>query len=532
MSGKLKKILILLASVQFIFTLDTTFMNVSISTLVKDLNTTVTAIQTAITFYTLVMAAFMIAGAKVGDIIGRKRAFVLGLSIYAAGSFITSISPNIGVLMFGWSFLEGVGAALAIPAMFSLITGNFEAGESRAKAYGTLAAMGAIGAAAGPIVGGLLTTYASWRLGFAAEVVIAGAVLLQRKAIQDAPLGAAKPKFDFGGFVLSALGLTVVVSGILLASTYGIFVARDNFSIFGVQIAHAGGVSPTVEFVIVGLLILAGFVGWQVRQTKRDRPVLIEPVLFKSRTVRAGVSSTLVQYLLMAGMMFSLSLYLQLALGYTAFQTGLTLLPMSVAVLIFANLGAKLTDTFAPRSMVISGFAVLLTGVAFLGVRVGHLDSGMQFFLPLAIVGAGLGLTASQLANMVQSAVKADQTSEASGLNSTFQNLGSSLGTALAGSIVISIIIGTTQTLISDNTVLNSSQKAQYSEALTGSVQVLSNAQVEAKLEGQPADVTHAVVSINSEARDKALSDVMIALAAIGFLGVVTGWRLPKPLKT
>jgi MFS family permease len=523
-----KKIIILLASVQFIFTLDTTFMNVSISTLVKDLHTTVTSIQTAITLYTLVMAALMIAGAKIGDIIGRKRAFVIGLTIYAVGSLITSLSPNIQVLMIGWSLLEGIGASLAIPAMFSLITGNFSPGPDRAKAYGTLAAMGAIGAATGPIVGGLLTTYASWRLGFAGEVIISAWVLWQHAAIRDAVLGAAKPKFDFAGFVLSAVGLIMVVSGILLASSYGLIKSRGNLSIGGVQIAHVGGVSPTVIFVIVGIIILAGFIAWQVRQIRRGHPSLVNPKILKIRAVSAGISSVLMQQFLIAGVIFALSVYLQLAVGYNAFQTGLTLLPMSIALLIVANIGARLIDTFDPRSMVMGGFAILVVGVAFLGARVGHLSTGMEFFLPMVIIGVGLGLTASQLGNLVQSSVAQEYTSEASGLSSTFQNLGSSLGTALAGSIIISILISTSLSLIQSNTVLNSPEKTQYQQALTGSISVLSNQQVETKLAGQPTSVVNAVVSINSQARDKALGDVLVALAVIGLLGLVSSWLLPK----
>lgn len=526
-----KRILLLLASVQFIFTLDTTFMNVSISTLVKDLNTTVTAIQACITFYTLVMAAFMIAGAKIGDIIGRKRAFVIGLSVYAVGSLITSLSPNVYWLAFGWSFLEGLGAALAIPAMFSLITGNFEEGPARNRAYAAVAAMAAIGAATGPIVGGLLTTYASWRLGFLGEVAVAALVLLQRKSIKDAPLDGAKPKFDFIGFLLSASGLTIVVTGILLANSYGIVVARKNFYLFGVQIAHTGGISPTIEFVIAGLIVLAGFVWWEARQVGRERPSLLHPALFKNRTVRSGASSILMQQFLMAGVIFTLALILQMSLGYNAFETGLTILPLSVAVLWSARTATKLVDTYAPRTLAMAGFAILLVGLGFLGFRADKVTSGWDFLLPLLIMGVGLGLVASQLTNLVQSSVKPELTNEASGLSSTFQNLGSSLGTALAGSIAIAVLISVTDGLISSNTTLNSQQKQQYTQAVDNNAEILSNQQIESKLSGQSQSVTNAVVSINSHAREEALSAALIALAVIGLLGLVTSWRLPKPVK-
>jgi MFS family permease len=529
MTPKMRRIIILLASVQFIFTLDTTFMNVSISTLVKDLHTSVSAIQAAITFYTLVMAAFMIAGAKLGDIIGRRRAFVLGLCVYAVGSGITSLAPNVYVLTFGWSLLEGLGAALAIPAMFSLITGNFAEGEARNRAYSALAAMAAIGAATGPIVGGLLTTYASWRLGFAGEVLVAVLVLLNSGEIKDSPLDGAKPNFDFVGFGLSASGLAIVVSGILLANSYGILRARQNFELFGVTIAHQGGVSPTVEFVLAGLLVLAGFGWWQTRQVKQGRAILINPELLKNRTVRAGSFSILMQQFLMAGVIFTLALILQISIGYNAFQTGLTIMPMSVAVLLVARVATNLRHTYAPRTMALAGFALIVAGVAFLGFRADKVASGWDFLLPLIFVGAGLGFTASQLTNLVQSSVKPDQTNEASGLSSTFQNLGSSLGTALAGSIAIAVLISVTQNLINQNATLNAQQKQAYSQAVQSQAEILSNAQVEQKLVGQSQSVSNAVVSINSEARQKALGDSLIALSVIGLLGVLTSWRLPKP---
>jgi MFS family permease len=528
MDNKAKKIILLLASVQFIFTLDTTFMNVSISTLVKDLDTTVTAIQGAITFYTLVMAALMIAGAKVGDIIGRKKAFLIGLSIYALGSLITSLAPNIQVLIIGWSVLEGMGAALAIPAMMSLITGNFAAGVERAKAFGIVAAMAAVGAAAGPIVGGLLTTYASWRYGFAAEVLVSLIVLSQHKAIKDTVANLKKTKFDYIGFILSAGGLTIIVFGILLANVYGIFVARSDYYLGNTQIAHQGGVSPTIIFVIVGLVILAGFLGWQIYRSRRNQAVLINPELFKVRAVKSGSASILMQQFIMQGVIFSLALVLQIVMGYNAFQTGLVILPLSIMVLILATIGARLSKNHEPRSITMVGFLTIVAGVLILGVRIGKLVDGIDYAIPMAIIGAGVGLTASQLGNLVQSSVKPEQTSEASGLSSTFQNLGSSLGTAIAGSVMIAIFVNTSVTLINQNTTFNSDQKTQLTQAFTSKAQIVSNAQIEGYLQGQPQNISNEVIQINAQARDKALSDVVIILGVLGIGGLITSSRIPR----
>lgn len=317
-----KKVLILLATAQLILTLDSTVMNVSISTLVKDLNTTVSAVQSAIAFYTLVMAAFMIAGAKIGDVIGRKKAFVIGLIIYGTGSLITSLSPNIQVLKFGWSLLEGLGAALVVPAMIALIASNFEAGPRRVKAYGTLAAMAAVGAAIGPIVGGLLTTYASWRLVFAGEVLIVLYILINRAKIEDAPNPGKKPRLDWLGAGLTAAGMYTIVQGILLASTYGFFRARQAFELNGQTIIQPGQISPTVYFVGIGLFILGLFVAWEYWRDKSKRDVLVHLRLFAISTVQSGLGSMLTIYFLLGGVMYTLALFTQIELGYNALLSG------------------------------------------------------------------------------------------------------------------------------------------------------------------------------------------------------------------
>src|SRR5882724_11257813 len=260
MSGKLiSRTLLVLVSAQFIITIDTTFMNVSLSTLVVDLHTTVTGVQGAITLYALVMAALMIPGAKFGDIIGRKRAFITGLIIYAFGTTITSLAPSLPIFIFGWSILEGIGAAIMLPAMMSLIADNFEAGPSRSKAYATFAATAGVAAALGPIVGGLFTTYLSWRLAFASELLVAVFIFTQRHTLQEQALPGATPKFDWLGFAFSATGLITVVQGIILASDYGIFIARKAYVVAGYTLLQAGGTSPTIIFVLVGLSILTFF---------------------------------------------------------------------------------------------------------------------------------------------------------------------------------------------------------------------------------------------------------------------------------
>lgn len=523
-----KRILILLSMAQLILTLDSTVMNVSISTLVVDLNTTIGGVQSAITFYTLVMAAFMIAGAKIGDIIGRKKAFVIGLLIYGTGSAITALAPNITVLKIGWSLLEGLGAALIIPAMISLIASNFKAGASRVKAYGTLAAMAAVGAGIGPIVGGLLTTYASWRYAFAGEVLIVIYILINRKVIVDSVLGKVKPKLDWLGVGLIASSMVSIVQGILMAGTYGLFRARKDFVFNGQVLISEGSLSPTIWLVLVGLFILLLFIAWQRLRERQKKYPLIHLSLFKNAVVNSGNGSIFATQFLLGGIMYALALFLQMQLQYDALLTGITMLPLSLMILVTASRGSIMSTKFAPRRIVQGGFTLIVLGTIWLGIKAGSTNSGWDLVPSLIFIGSGLGIIFSQLQNLVQSAVTTKDSAEASGLFATFQNLGMSFGTAMSGVILVTVLLTTSANLINSNTTLNSQQKQQLNSAYEQQAQVVSDAQVETALEGQPANVSQTVVTINSEARQKSLSATFILMAIMSGFGLLSTIKLPK----
>ncbi len=522
-----KQILILLAMAQLILTLDTTVMNVSISTLVVDLNTTISGVQSAITFYTLVMAAFMIAGAKVGDIIGRKKAFVIGLCIYGTGSAITALAPNITILKIGWSLLEGLGAALIIPAMISLIASNFGAGTRRVKAYGAVAAMGAVGAGIGPLIGGFLTTYASWRYAFAAEVVVVVYILLRKGIIVDSKLDKIKPKLDWLGVGLIAAGMALVVQGILYASTYGLLRARQDFSINGQVIINAGGISPTIWLILIGLITLGLFVLWERHRENKKLFPLIHLELFKNSVVNAGNGSIFATQFLLGGTMYALALFLQIELGYDAMKTGVTMLPLSLMILVLASRGSVMSTKFAPRKIVQVGFVLVLLGAILLGIRADSANSGWALVPSLAFIGSGLGIIFSQLQNLVQSAVTTKDSAEASGLFATFQNLGMSFGTAISGVLLIGTLLIASTNAINQNTTLNNAQKDQLKSAYSTQAQIVSNTQIEAATANQPAEVSQAVVDINAQARQKALSSTFILLAVLSGLGLLATIKLP-----
>jgi MFS family permease len=524
----MSRILLVLVCAQFIIVIDTTFMNVSLSTLVVDLNTNVTGVQSAITMYALVMAALMIPGAKFGDIIGRKRAFINGLLIYAAGTTITSLSQNLTQFMVGWSFLEGMGSALMLPAMMSLIADNFKAGAPRAKAYAVFGATAGIAAAVGPIVGGLFTTYLSWRLAFASELLVAIFIFSQRHILKEQPLKGPKPKFDWLGFGLSASGLVIMVQGIILASTYGLVKARSDYSLGGVTL-ETGGISPTVIFVAVGLAILGLFVLVETRRTSKQKDTLLDINLLKIRTINSGSVAQLAQALVLTGTIFALSLYVQMQLNYNAIESGIVLLPLSIGILLLSGIAArKLSRQYSPKSIMLAGFALVVLGDIALGITARNATSGLDFAIGLFLIGAGVGCVVSQNQNLMISTVSSDQTNETSGVINTFQNIGSSLGTSIAGAVIIGIFISAATGLVNDSSAFNTSQKTQINDAIVAKAQIVSNAQLEKATDSLPKNEQSEIVDINAQARQQSLAAVYFVIGAAGLIGVGAVSRLQK----
>lgn len=314
-------------------------MNVSIAQVAKDVDTTVTGIQTAITLYTLVMAALMITGGKLGQILGRKRAFAIGCVIYGVGSSITAIAPSLGVLIFGWSFLEGVGAALILPAIVALVASNFSRPE-RPRAYGLVASAGAIAVAAGPLIGGLFTTYLSWRWVFVGEVLIVLAILALARRMADATPDAAV-RLDFVGTVLSAVGLGLLVVGILRSGEWGLVRPKPGAPTWI-------GLSPVIWMLLAGGLVLWLFMGWEDRRIARGAEPLVNPAILKNPTLRGGLTSFFFQYLVQGGLFFAVPLFLSVALGLSAIQTGIRLLPLSITLLLAAAGIPKVFPTASP----------------------------------------------------------------------------------------------------------------------------------------------------------------------------------------
>jgi MFS family permease len=428
-----------LALAQFIASYAATNMNVAISAIAKDLNTTVAGVQTAITLFTLTMAALMIPGSKLTDIWGRKRCFILGLIVYGVGGVLALLAFGLPQLIIGYSLLEGVGSALMIPPIYILVTVIFPDVKSRARYFGVVSGAGGLGAAAGPLIGGVVTSAISWRASFGLQVlVVAWIILLTRKIAYPEPTGA-QPRFDVIGSVLSAAGLFFVVLGLLQSRTYGFGKSREDFAIGGTVIIPKGSISPVWLYVGIGALFLLWFFLYTRSREHKGKDVLLPLRLFRNKTSNLGLGTQTIQWLILQGSFFVVSVYLQEVWKYNAIKTGLVLTPGTIGILV-ASAGA---DRFARRHpqrwLIIAGFLITAVGMGLLLALV-RAHSGVWTWIPgLLLFGIGIGIMLTSSVNVVQSSFPESDQGEISGLSRSVSNLGSSLGTALVGSVLVAV---------------------------------------------------------------------------------------------
>jgi MFS family permease len=514
--------LAVLAAAQFVMVLDQAVMNVSISQLVVDLDTDVAAIQAVITLYSLVMAMLMVTGGKVGDLVGRRRAFVVGLVVYAFGSAITALAPNVLVLAFGWSLLEGIGAALVLPALAALVAGGYEQ-RDRVIAYAVIGGVAGAGIAVGPIVGGWATTTLSWRVVFVGEVVIVLGILLAARLLRDAPAGPERPRLDVLGVVLSSLGLGLVVFGVLRASAWGWIVPKQA------PIAPFG-FSPTPFVVAAGAFLLWAFTRWQRSREAAGTDPLVHLDLLRIPALRAGLQTMLAQNLILMGVFFTVPLYLQLVLGLDALETGLRMLPVSIAMFLSSVAGSWLTARFSARTLVRAGLVAVIGAALWLLASVQPTLAELRFGIAMALLGLGLGLIASQLGNVVQSSVGASGRSEAGGLQYTGQQLGAALGVALVGSIVLSGLVGNFLDRIDENPAIPAAVTTQTEVAVSGGVSFIPAEQVRtaATDAGMDAAVADALVADYQDAQLFALKSGLLAATALAFVALAVTRHLPS----
>ena len=489
----------------FVLVVDTSLMNVSISAVAQDLGATVSGVQSAIALEALVSAAFILISSKVGDLIGRKRAYVLGLLGYAAGALAMVLAQDLRAVIIFWAILGGLGASLLLPSMQSLIHGNFE-GAAQMRVYALVGASAAIAAAIGPLLGGFVTTFLSWRVGFALELVVIVVVLSGIRMVRDVPYTGDR-SIDLVGAFLSVVGMGGIVLGILIWQEGG----------------EAVGL-----FMLVGAISLAAFAWWLIRSKRAGRQTLIDPDLFRSPHFRLGISGQTLQQVALGGMMIALPIFLQMVLEYNALQAGVSLAPLSLSMFALAVIAGRRAGARRASSIIRAGFALLVLGVLLLIPFVPRVDSGWWLAIPLLIAGSGLGLLVSQLNNYTLAPISEERVSEAAGVNSAGGSFGLSLGLALAGGIMLATLAFSFTNLAESSTVLAPEQQQQVATALEADAQLMTNTQLEAQLAGQPEEIQDEIIRINTEARPLALQIALLVPLLAGLLGLFASFRMAK----
>jgi EmrB/QacA subfamily drug resistance transporter len=507
-----QRLAILLAMAMFVLVVDTSLMNVSISAVVRDLGTTVSGVQSAIALEALVSAAFILIGGKVGDLIGRKRAYVLGLLGYAIGALAMAVAQGLTAIIIFWAVLGGLGASLLLPSMQSLIHGNFE-GAAQRRVYALVGAAAAIAAAVGPLIGGFITTYLSWRVAFLLEVVVIAIVLSGIRLVRDVEYTGPRG-VDVVGAVLSVVGMGGIVLGIL--------VWQEGGEAVGALIA-------------LGAAALAGLVYWLVRRKREGRPPLIDPDLFTSKLFRFGITQQMLQQIALGGVMIALPIFLQMVLEYNAMRAGLSLAPLSLSMFAVALLAGKKAGERRPAGIIRLGFALVTAGLIVLVPLVPTADFGWYLIAPLVITGSGLGLLVSQLNNYTLSPVSEERVSEAAGVNSAAGSFGLSFGLAFAGAILLATLSVTFTNKADTSTVLPPDDQERVAQALEDDAEVMSNTQLGELLADQPEDIQDEIIRINTDARPIALQVALVVPILAGLVGVFNSFRmmrLPDPVSS
>jgi EmrB/QacA subfamily drug resistance transporter len=500
---------LLLAAAMFVLVVDTSLMNVSISAVVRDLGTTVSGVQSAIALEALVSAAFILIGGKVGDLIGRKRAYVLGLLGYAVGALAMALAQSLTAVIIFWAVVGGIGASLLLPAMQSLIHGNFE-GAAQKQVYALVGAAAAIAAAVGPLLGGFITTYLSWRVGFVLEVVIIAVVLSCIKLVRDVPYTGPRT-IDLVGALLSVMGMGGLVLGIL---------------------AWQEGGESVAALLATGVIAMGALAYWLVRRKRAGKPTLIDPDLFSSKLFRFGISQQMLQQIALGGAMIALPIFLQMVLEYNAMQAGLSLAPLSLSMFAVALLAGKKAGKRRPASIIRLGFVLLMVGIAVLVPIVPRAEFGWALIVPLLIAGSGLGLLVSQLNNYTLSPISDERVSEAASVNSAAGSFGLSFGLAFAGAIMLATLSFSFTNLAQASTVLPAAEKQQVAQVLEENAQLMTNTQLEQLLVNQPPEIQDEIIRINTEARPISLQIALLIPILAGLIGLFNSFRmmrLPDP---
>ena len=489
----------------FVLVVDTSLMNVSISAVVRDLDTTVSAVQSAIALEALVSAAFILISSKLGDLFGRKRAYVLGLLAYATGALAMTLAQGLTAIIIFWAIIGGLGASLLLPAMQSLVHGNFE-GAAQVKTYALIGAAAAIAAAVGPLLGGFVTTYLSWRVGFMLEVVVIAVVLSQIALVKDVQY-TGKREVDAVGAVLSVVGMGGVVLGILVWQEGGDYV---------------------LLLIAIGALALWALARWLIRRHREGKVTVLDPDLFGLPHFRLGFTGQMLQNITLGGAMIALPIFLQIKLEYDALETGLSLAPLSLTMFAVAILAGRKSAGRRASELIRAGFALCTVGLALIVPIVPRAESGWYLFVPLVITGVGLGLLVSQLNNYTLAPIDEERISEAAGVNSASGSFGLSFGLAVAGGVLLATLALAFTNMTNASPVIPSSDQQQIAQTLEDDAQVVSNTDLNELFAEEPPAVQEAVVDINTDATNLALQVALLVPILAGLLGLFNSFRMMR----
>ena len=499
------RLALLLAAAMFVLVVDTSFMNVSISAVVRDLHTTASGVQSAIALEALVSAAFILINSKMGDLMGRKRAYVIGLLAYAVGALAMTLTQSLTAVIIFWAIIGGLGASLLLPAMQSLIHGNFT-GAAQKKAYALVGASAAIAAAVGPLLGGFVTTYCRGASGSASRSSSSWWCCPRSDSSRTSRTPGPR-KIDLVGAVLSVVGMGGVVLGILVWQEGGGYVGL---------------------IIAIGAVALAAFAYWLVQRKRRGKPTLLDPDLFKHLNFRIGISQQMLQQITLGGAMIALPLFLQMTLEYNAMEAGLSLAPLSLSMFGMALLAGRKAGKRRPANIVLAGFALSTVGIAAIIPLVPRVDSGWYLVIPLLVAGSGLGLLVSQLNNFTLAPIAEERVSEAAGVNSAAGSFGLSFGLAVAGGLMLWVLALSFTHLTYSSTAIPAAQQQQIAAEMETDAEIMSNTQLQQQISSQPQNVQNAVLAINTEARNRSLQFALLVPAIAGLLGFANSFRMRR----
>lgn len=518
--------LIALSIATFIVVLDTTMMNVAVPQIAADLNTNVGGVQAGISLYAMVMASLMLLATKIADLKGNKRWFIIGLGIYGVGTAMAAVAPTLGILILGWSFLEGIAAAFILPLTFTMTYSHYR-GKQRAVAFGILGGLGAVGAAIGPMLGGILTTFSTWRLGFGIELVGVFAIIPLLRYLRETDPDRTGT-LDWVGAVLSILMTLSIVVGLLLAPTYGLVFPRRPFFVGDVQL-NILGLAPSVWLIFFGLLLVALFFHWQTRRERANKTPLFTRSLLNNRGFVRTVAAYAIFMIAMMGLLFTVPVFLQSIRGFSAFETGIALLPFSLTAMFVAFGTAPLSARVHPKYLMVGGLGVSAIGFLGMWAVISPTVTTLDLILPGFFVGLGTGLLTGPAVNLTLSYVRRHQRNEASGARNANAQLGASLGTAVIGSLLlVGFFVGIVDVAAeAAGLSLTPEERTQLAVELEDALGALSNDQILEIIEALPPDDAALLLQILETAGVNAMRTSMLGAIAFNVLAFVVALLIP-----